>query len=110
MLEESNLPVAYYQFDADAGTPPDPPFLVFYFPGSRDFMADGVNYVPIRALTVELYTDNKDFAAEARIETLFRAHGLKFQRTEAYIEKERMYQITYTMEVLLTNESEVRPE
>jgi len=84
---------------------PEPPFICFYFPGSDDMMADNHNYVSIRPLTVELYTNDKDFAMEAKLEAIFRRYELPFTRTEAYVESERMFQITYSLEVLITDES-----
>lgn len=81
--------------------PPAPPFLCFFFPGIDDFMADNANYVTIRPLTVELYTEEKDFTLEATLEGVFRSHSLPFSRTETYIPDERMFQITYSLEVLI---------
>ena len=39
MLEEAGLPLAYDHFAE--GESPDPPFLVFLFPSSDNFSADG---------------------------------------------------------------------
>ena len=80
---------------------PEPPFICFFYPGSDDLMADNTNYATITPLTVELYTNNKDFALEAKLEAVFRRYELPFVRTEAYINSERMYQITYNTEVLI---------
>ena len=93
------LPYSYYEFPDD--TPQSPPFICFFFEGSDDLMADDINYQPIRPLTIELYTDNKDFALEAQVETALNAAGLAFARSEAYIGSERMYQITYDTEVVI---------
>lgn len=105
MLKETGLPVAYYQFDDDPANPAPPlPFVCYYYQGSDDLVADGYNYVKIRPLTVELYTKDKDFDLENRVEAVFARYELPFLRTEAYVKSERMYQITYSLEVLL-NES-----
>ena len=42
MLEEAGLPLAYDHFAE--GESPDPPFLVFLFPSSDNFSADGIAY------------------------------------------------------------------
>lgn len=105
LLTEAGIPVAYSHFEKDEENPaPEPPFICFYYPGSDDLMADNLNYATITPLTAELYTNNKDFALEAKLEAIFRRYELPFGRSEAYISKEQMYQITYNTEVLINAE------
>ena len=66
LLETTGLPVVYYQWPD--GHAPDPPYIVFCFPGDNDFIGDNSNYQKIRELTVELYTDCKDFALEETVD------------------------------------------
>ena len=54
MAEETGLPYAYDHFTE--GESPDPPFLVFLFPYSDNFGADGAVYRKIDTLHFELYT------------------------------------------------------
>lgn len=102
------IPCAYYQFPEDDPTnpPPPPPFMVYYYEGSNDLLADDTNYQRIRPLTVELYTDNKDFAVEDALETALNAAGLVYSRTEAYIDTEKVYMVTYTTEIIVTEVTE----
>jgi hypothetical protein len=58
MLEEAGLPLAYDHFAE--GESPDPPFLVFLFPGTDNVFADDTVYKKIDQLNIELYTDKKD--------------------------------------------------
>ena len=102
LLETTGLPVVYYQWPD--GHAPDPPYIVFYFPGDNDFIGDNSNYQKIRELTVELYTDCKDFALEETVEEVM--SGLVYSRYETYIDSERMYQVVYETEVLITEEEE----
>jgi len=44
---------------------------------------------------VELYTTNKDPAAEALIEGLFDANDIYWEKTEMYIDSEGLYQVLY---------------
>ena len=99
------IPVAYYAFpEDDPNNPaPPPPFICYYYPGSDDLMADGTNYQKIRPLTVELYTDNKDFAVEKQVETALNSAGFAFTRDETYINTERLYLVSYETEVVITN-------
>lgn len=97
------LPYAYNEFKD--GTELAPPFICFLFTGqSDDLFADNTLYTRIRPLTIELYTDTKDFELEARVEDALVAAGILFTRSEDYISSERMYQITYTGDVLITEE------
>lgn len=105
MISAMGFPFAYYQFEANPDNPPPPPpFICFYYPNNNDLIADNINYARIDALTIELYTDNKDFDNEAAVESVLLSHGLAFGKTEAYIDTEKMYQITYTMEVVINAE------
>ena len=100
MVESIGLPFAYYEFSED--TEQAPPFVCFYYPESDDFFADNQNYVGIRTLYVELYVDEKDFALEQTVEGVLASNGLTYRKTDEYIESERMWQITYQMEVILS--------
>ena len=48
--------------------------------------------------TFILYTDYKDFATEDLIEGILTDNDMYFDKTEVYIDDEKMYMITYTME------------
>lgn len=104
MVESIGVPYAYYQFSKDTARPC--PFICFYFDSSNDFLADGTNYQPIRSLTIELYTDAKDFALEQTVEDTLNNHGLVFYRLESYIDSEKMYMVTFTTEIVITKEND----
>lgn len=99
MIASVGLPYAYYQFPENTGQ--QPPFICFYYPQSNDFVADNENYKKVNALTIELYTDNKDFGLEARIEEVLKANGLVFSWMETFIDSERMHMTTYNTEVII---------
>ncbi len=96
------LPYAYYQFPE--GTEQPTPFICFYLSGSNDFMADRKNYVKIRQLNIELYTDNKDYEMEAAVETVLTEHNLSYRVEESYLDSERMHMVTYISEIILKDE------
>lgn len=98
-LESSGLEVAYYQWPENEA--PEPPYLLYYFPNSDDFVADGSNYASIEALAVELYTNNKDFTTEAKVEKALNDLGLVYTRSEQYITSEKMYEVLFETEVLI---------
>lgn len=98
LIESFGLPYAYYEFPQ---TQEAPPFICFLFTDSDDLLADDTNYAKIRPLSIELYTDTKDFALESRIETALNEAGLVFTRSEVYIDSERMFQIVYNTSVTI---------
>ena len=101
MLEEAGLPLAYDHFAE--GESPDPPFLIFLFPSSDNFSADGKVYQKIDALHIELYTDRKQPDVESRLETVLDRHGIFYEKTEVWIDTERLYDVLYSTEVLRTD-------
>lgn len=101
MVASIGVPYAYYQFPE--GTAQPTPFVCFYFDSSNDMYADDTNYQKIRPLTIELYTDNKDFALEATVEGILSSNGLTFARSESYIDSERMNMVVYTADVIITS-------
>lgn len=104
MISGFGVPYAYYQFPNN--TDIAPPFVCFYFENSNDFSADNTNYQKIRPLSIELYTDNKDFSLEETIETALNSAGLVFSREETWLDTERMYMVTFMTEIVITEEIE----
>ena len=64
MIEELGLPFAYDHFAE--GESPEPPFVCYLLPGSRNFAADGRVYYKGSEVRLEVYTDRKDLGLEAR--------------------------------------------
>ena len=96
IMEEIGLPFAYHHFAE--GESPDPPFLIFLKSGSDNFAADGGVYYKIDEIHIELYTDRKDPELENSVETVLDGHGIFYQKTEAWIESERLYEVLYQFE------------
>ena len=101
MVASIGVPYAYYQFPE--GTAQPTPFVCFYFDGSNDLYADDKNYQKIRPLTIELYTDNKDFTLEETVESILSSNGLTYARSESWIDSERMNMVAYTADVIITS-------
>ena len=101
MLEGAGLPLAYDHYAE--GESPDPPFLVFLFPSSNNFSADGKVYQKIDSLHVELYTDRKDPVLESNVEKVLDDHDIFYNKTEVWIPEERLYEVLYSTEVIRTD-------
>ena len=98
MLEEAGLPLAYDHFAE--GESPDPPFLVFLFPGTDNVFADDTVYKKIDQLNIELYTDKKDPEIETTIEDILLSHELPYEKSEVWIESEKMYEVLYQTQMI----------
>ena len=97
MLSELDIPFAYDHFAE--GESPEPPFICFLFPESDNFSADNIVYAAFNELHIELYTDEKDPEQEASVESVLSGHELFWQKTEVWIESEKLYEVLYRMTV-----------
>ena len=97
ILKSAGFPYAYDHFAE--GEAPDPPFLCYLLPGSDNFSADGKVYYRISEVRVELYTDQKDLAAERKMEDALDAAGVFYNKTEIWIESEKLYEVLYSFEM-----------
>lgn len=101
MLEEAGLPLAYDHFAE--GESPDPPFLIFLFPSSDNFSADGRVYQKIDTLHIELYTELKQPQLEASVEAVLDRHEIFYDKTEVWIPEEKLYEVLYSTEIIRTD-------
>ena len=91
ILETLGIPYAYDHFAEGEG--PDPPFICYRCPNSDNFAADGVVYFPITEIDIELYTDKKDPETEKKLEDLLTGSGIFFEKTETFIDSEKLYEV-----------------
>lgn len=100
-LESLGLPIAYNSFDTDPNNPPpNPPFLIYLFTYSDDFIADNINYKNIDNFQVELYTDKKDLSTEELVEDKLKELELPYYKSETWIESEKVFQILYEVQII----------
>lgn len=81
------------------GESPDPPFICFLYPKAENFGADNLVYHHFNRLDIEVYTDYKDPDMEASIEEVLTAHELYYEKSEVWIETEKMYEVLYELTV-----------
>ena len=96
ILETLGIPYAYDHFAEGEG--PDPPFICYRCPNSDNFAADGVVYFPITEIDIELYTDRKDPETGKKLEDLLTGSGIFFEKTETFIDSEKLYEVLYLFE------------
>ena len=96
ILKESGITFAYDHFAE--GESPDPPFICYLLPESDNFSADGKVYLKVSVVNIELYTDEKSPATEQLLEDVLDAHEIFYEKSEIWIESEKLYEVLYTFE------------
>lgn len=97
ILDGTGIPFDYDHFVE--GENPEPPFICYLLPGSDNFAADGQVYFRISEVRVELYTDRKDPDVEAKVEAVLDAAGIFYNKSEVWIQSEKLYEVLYSMEI-----------
>lgn len=100
IMQEIGFPFAYHHFAE--GESPSPPFLVFLTPASSNFSADGKVYFKVNEVHIELYTDYKNPSVEEKVEAVLDRHGIFYNKTETFIESEKLYETLYIFEMEVT--------
>ena len=101
MLQKTGIPFAYDHFAE--GESPKPPFICYLLPGSNNFAADGKVYFKINQVRIELYTDSKDLVVERKVEMVMDESGIFYNKSEVWIQSEKLYEVLYSFEVPFTD-------
>ena len=96
ILKETEIPFAYDHFAE--GESPEPPFICYLLLGSNNFSADGRVYFKANEVHIELYTDFKDLTVEQKLEAVLDEHGIFYNKSETWIESEKLYEVLYIFE------------
>lgn len=97
IIKAMGIPYAYDHFAE--GEAVAPPFLCYLLPESDNFSADGIAYFKANVVHIELYTDFKDLSVEQKVEAVLDEHGIFYDRSEVWIESEKLYEVLYTFEM-----------
>ena len=97
MLQEMHIPFAYDHFAE--GESPEPPFICYLIPGSDNFAADGKVYFKMNEVRIEVYTDFKDLDLESRVEGVLDGHEIFYNKSETWIQSEKLYEVMYSFEM-----------
>ena len=97
MLQEMNIPFAYDHFAE--GESLEPPFICYLIPGSDNFAADGKVYFKMNEVRIELYTDFKNLNLESRVEGVLDGHEIFYNKSETWIQSEKLYEVMYAFEM-----------
>lgn len=66
--------------------------------GNEKFLRRWEGIFKSNKVDIELYTDEKDFELEERVEAALDAADLFWQKSEQYIKSENMYEVLYEVE------------
>ena len=99
MLEETGFPVVYYSYPDAVNLPV--PFIVYRIQSYADEDADNVNWTQIGNVEIGLYTKDKDFDSESKLEDVLTAHDLYFDKSESYLENEELFGVLYEVEIVI---------
>ncbi|MCD8196091.1 MAG: hypothetical protein LUE24_02815 [Lachnospiraceae bacterium] len=97
LVAEIGIPYAYHHFAE--GESPDPPFICFLYPNAVQFGADNIVYHSDTAVDIELYTDEKNPEYEEAVEAVLTAHEIYFEKSEVWIDDEKLYEVLYSIVV-----------
>ena len=78
LLKKTKIPVVY-AFSKERKTLP---YIVYRDDGLESFKADNNIFYKAKNFLVELYSDNKDFALEEKIELLFEENEIIYDKSE----------------------------
>ena len=97
IMQEIGLPWAYHHYAE--GESPDPPFMLYLYPQSDNFGADNIVYAKGTLVYIEVYTDLKDPTLEEQIESILESHQIYWDKSEMWIESEKLYEVLYSFEM-----------
>ena len=95
LLRSTGLEVYFYEADQS----PALPYIVYLKDGEAACGSDVINFVLKDIFFVELYSGRKDFANQEKIEKALDSVGIRYDATEIYIEKEKMYLVTFAFDI-----------
>lgn len=91
-LRNTGLPVAYGRFKSAKS----PPYIIYLGNGQNEFFADDGIFYKDNQYQVEYYYEEKDEAAERKIEEALTAAGYLYTKSEdIYVQSEDMFVIYY---------------
>ncbi len=99
VLASTGYPTVYLAWRQ--GHVPPLPYICWYLPSMTAETADNTHHAQIYQLNVELYTKNKQFDAESKIEQALLDAGLVFTKEETFLNDENMYEVLFMSEVII---------
>ena len=101
LLEKTGIPFTFWAFptESEEYTPPKPPFITYIFGDTSNFFADGIVYMEVVEIMIELYTDKYSPDAEAKVENTLREAEIAWEKERNWLSGEKMYQTVYRFQL-----------
>ena len=75
------------------------PSFAICFPAATTSPQMAGVYYKISEVHIEVYTDLKDLSVEAAVEAVLDEHGIFYNKSEIWIDSEKLYEVLYTFEM-----------
>ena len=75
------------------------PFICYFETGANNFFGDDIVYYSFHQIQIELYTEDKAPEEEAKVETALTNAGITWSKNCDFLDDEKCWMITYTVEV-----------
>lgn len=98
-LQSTGMPMVYHSFKASGKQVPPLPYIVFFATSSDNFGADNRVYSKSTNYRIELYTGIKSIKTEEILENALDTANVFYDKTESYIESQKMFQIAYQINI-----------
>lgn len=95
ILDEVGITYSYHHFEEEEAVAP--PFICWIVTNSDNFVADGKVYLRTDVVHIELYTDQKEFQLEEKVENVLEQKEIIWEKSEVYIESEQLYEVVYEL-------------
>lgn len=99
ILNTVGIPVVYHSFQSAGLAVQPPPYIVYLVVNSDNIGADDKVLLKQNVVHVELYTQYKDAQLEQKLEDALDNASIFYEKTELYIQDEKMFEILYEIEI-----------
>ena len=99
VLEAVGVPVVYHSFQTSNQKVKTPPYICYYLKESDNIGADNKVSVKFNRCNVELYSVSKNPTLEQNLEDALDKASIFYDKTELYIQEEKMFEILYEIEI-----------
>lgn len=96
ILSTTGIPVAYNVFKE----PQNPPYICYIDTQSDNIGADNEVWAVVQDVQIELYTKIKSPSLESKVETALQNAVVFFQSDEEFLDDEKVYVKTYTIQII----------
>lgn len=97
LLDVLGMEIAYHQWGV--GQVPDLPYILYYADEDNNFLADDTVYHDGYAVTIEVYSKEKNLLMEEKIKQLLKENQIPYKSYEKYLETENMYLKAYEINI-----------